>query len=364
MQIADEYRLQEYQDLGVFEEKKHIRLKRHRISGRICLEKRVPLSQAPIYQYIQKHKISGIPEIFECVADDEELIVIEKYIEGQTLEALIRERTFNEEEIIDVMLSLCESLHQLHHAESPIICRDLKAENIMLDGEKRPWLVDFDIARVFQAGKKRDTELLGTAEYAAPEQFGFFQTDSRTDIYSLGVLMNYMATGKFPVEQMTGGKLGPIIETCTYLDPAKRYQDIEQLQQALRRIGGREQDEPQASRLRFWLPPGFRTGELSHMITALAGYGLITYLCFTMEMTSAENVVYTGMRLRIEQAIFWLAAVLVVFVYWNYRGWRDQLPLVGSKNKVFRLLGTVLIAVIGLFGAIFVCALVETLFFS
>jgi len=65
-----------------------------------------------------------------------------------------------------------------HNAVPPIICRDLKAQNVIMTNDGKIKLIDFDIARVYQPGKGRDTMLMGTQGYAAPEQFGFGQTDA------------------------------------------------------------------------------------------------------------------------------------------------------------------------------------------
>ena len=81
---------------------------------------------------------------------------------------------------------------------------DIKPTNIMLQGDFKKgqgivsvYLIDFNTARVFDAERNRDTELIGTRGFAAPEQYGFSQSDARTDIYGLGVLLNYMLCGKF-----------------------------------------------------------------------------------------------------------------------------------------------------------------------
>lgn len=89
----------------------------------------------------------------------------------------------------------------------------------MLTADHRIKLIDFDIARQYQPGKHRGTVLMGTEGYAAPEQFGFSQTDARTDIYGLGVLFNYLLTGKFPVEEKAAGRMGEIISRCTAMNP-------------------------------------------------------------------------------------------------------------------------------------------------
>ena len=84
-------------------------------------------------------------------------------------------------------------------------------------------------------GKKleADTQVLGTTGFAAPEQYGLSQSDARTDIYSLGVLMNVMLTGQHPSKRLAEGRMGRIIEHCPRVNPAKRYRDVLRLMEEL-----------------------------------------------------------------------------------------------------------------------------------
>lgn len=75
--------------------------------------------------------------------------------------------------------------------------RDIKPENIILRGSQAV-LIDFDAARLHKPEHEADTQILGTTGFAAPEQYGLSQSDIRTDIYSLGVLINVMLTGNTP----------------------------------------------------------------------------------------------------------------------------------------------------------------------
>ena len=227
-------RLAAYQDFGFLDEKEKIRLKRSRDTGAICVEKHIAPESASVYRYLAAHPNPAAPEILECIETESGLIVIEEYIEGETLEELLGEGGFSAERAAGIILDLCSALLPLHSAEPPIICRDLKAENVMIDKAGAVRIVDFDISRTWQPGKTRDTLLLGTREYAAPEQFGFRQTDARTDIYALGVLLNYLMLRKFPAEESLSGTWGEIVGKCTRMDPEQRYQNVGELAKALR----------------------------------------------------------------------------------------------------------------------------------
>ncbi|MBR4861671.1 MAG: protein kinase, partial [Firmicutes bacterium] len=117
--------------------------------------------------------------------------------------------------------------------------RDIKPEHILLTAEGRVVLIDLDASMRILSGKKNDTQLLGTAMYAAPEQFGLTRSDERADIYALGILMNEMLTGEHPaVIRYQEGPLAEIIERCIRMNPAERYQTVADLEQELQRLAG------------------------------------------------------------------------------------------------------------------------------
>jgi len=104
-------------------------------------------------------------------------------------------------------------------------------------------LIDFDIARVYRSESETDTRIFGTRAYAAPEQYGFAQTDARADIYSLGVLLRYLLTGSPRANRNVHvyRPLEKIIAKCTAFDPANRYTDVEQVKKALLAANPRSQ---------------------------------------------------------------------------------------------------------------------------
>ena len=74
---------------------------------------------------------------------------------------------------------------------------------------------------------------MGTVGFAAPEQYGLSQSDLRTDIYSLGILINVMLTGAHPSKRQAAGRLGRVVERCTHVNPKKRYKNVLRLMEAL-----------------------------------------------------------------------------------------------------------------------------------
>lgn len=107
----------------------------------------------------------------------------------------------------------------------------MKPENVILRG-RQAVRTDFDASRL-KGEHTADTRILGTTGYAAPEQYGIAQTDERADIYSLGVLLNIMLTGRHPSKELTYGRLGQVVQKCTMVTPQKRYRSVLSLMEAL-----------------------------------------------------------------------------------------------------------------------------------
>lgn len=131
---------------------------------------------------------------------------------------------------LDFSLNKVSALFFLH--SKGFVHRDLKPDNIMVDKNGRVVLIDFNTSRK-ETPQKKDTEIMGTAGYASPEQIGTSKSDSRTDIYSAGVLLNVLITGVHPSEKIPRGKLGRIIRKCTNINPDSRYQNVQALRNAL-----------------------------------------------------------------------------------------------------------------------------------
>lgn len=127
------------------------------------------------------------------------------------------------------------------HAQG-VIHRDINPENIMISGDGVLKLIDFGIARTKKENQNMDTTILGTAGYAAPEQFGFGQTDERSDIYAVGVLMNVLLVGQLPNVQRYSGMLQGVMERCLCMDASKRFQSAQELYAVLMRIDSQDTD--------------------------------------------------------------------------------------------------------------------------
>ena len=203
---------------------------RHKKTGRDII-KRVYHDTTSIYTILQTITHPNIPKVYEVVFDNDTVTILEEYIEGLTISDVLDSGLYKEIGVVTIISSLCDALSVLH--ENAIVHRDIKPENVMIDNTGTVKLIDYSAAKIYKPHRSQDTQTLGTAGYAAPEQFGITQSDRRVDIYALGILMNVMLTGEYPAKLFYQGKMTKIIEKCTQLDPNKRYQNIEELKQEL-----------------------------------------------------------------------------------------------------------------------------------
>lgn len=121
-----------------------------------------------------------------------------------------------------MLKELCEALTELHALG--IVHRDVKPDNLLQTPDDQIYLLDLDAARQYKNHVEKDTCMLGTAGFAAPEQFGIVQTDHRADLFALGVTLNVLVTGSHPSQILCRGPLRRIIVKCTRIDPKTRYQ--------------------------------------------------------------------------------------------------------------------------------------------
>ena len=125
-----------------------------------------------------------------------------EFVDGESLKRRIDEGTLELEQSVSIALQLCEALNYLHG--KGILHKDLKPSNVLLLPQDRPILLDFGIAqgREHAEGEKDagHSEVFGTVNYFSPEQAKGEELDSRTDIYSMGVLLYEMLTGRLPFQ--------------------------------------------------------------------------------------------------------------------------------------------------------------------
>lgn len=205
-----------------------------------------------IYQQIRELNNIHFPKVYDCFQKDERLVVIEEYIAGENIKERCEKQPLTAEEIENVFLQLCEAVEALHHCNPPIIHRDIKPSNLLLSDTGVLKLIDFDASREYDRKRTTDDTIkMGTVEYAPPEQFGYSQTDERSDIYAIGAVLYELAYGqqymkKVVVESAPGmdeafsSKIKEVVNQCTMFDPQFRYQNIGELKKAFCSRGVKE----------------------------------------------------------------------------------------------------------------------------
>jgi Serine/threonine protein kinase len=191
---------------------------------------------------------SGIPRVVDIFYREDNLYIVEDYIEGETLQDYINKNSFiDSKEISQITLSICDIIEYLHSCNPPIIYRDLKPSNIMITPKGKVVLIDFGISRVYKQGGDKDTIYMGSKGYAAPEQYGRGQTCTQTDIYGIGAVMYFMTMRKAPTALLEPLKdksyssevnieLKKIIQKAVQIDIESRYSSVNEMKEELRRF--------------------------------------------------------------------------------------------------------------------------------
>ncbi len=310
---------------------------------RLKVLKEITAGDVPVYEKIKNLKSDNLAEVYDVFCDDGKYYVLREYAQGTVLcDYLEQHGTVSAQFAEDTVSGICDGLTALHGAG--IVHRDITPNNIVLCPE--PKLIDYGISRTIKANKGRDTEILGTRGFAAPEQFGFHQTGPEADIYSVGVLLNYMLTGRYPYEKIAAGRFERIIRKCTQIDDTKRYESAAQLKSAVKRHGV----SAALSKL-----PGFRQDLLWQEIpTTIYIIGVVLYFIFSVGF-SLKDKEYTTALVWIWWVGFCLIAPPLLLFDCNY--WSKKMPYLrdSSKNKrfCFRLFAFVVSVIISFVPFIF-----------
>lgn len=185
------------------------------------------------------------PEPVECFKENGVQYLVRTYLAGQTL-AEVWEAGPDYDRWADLGEQLCGILSKIHSLGPPVVHRDIKPENIILSPEGRPYLIDFGIARNYKPEQETDTVHMGTRATAAPEQYGFAQSDQRTDLYALGVTLRWMATGSYRPDSLESaacpGWVKRFLRRAAAFDPADRFPSADAMADALRMSPRRARD--------------------------------------------------------------------------------------------------------------------------
>lgn len=182
-----------------------------------------------------------LPRIYDVHESDGDLVVVMEYVAGRTLRDEVYERDASLALAQRLFPLLCDGVSELHEEVAPpLIHRDLKPTNVIVS-EANLTIIDFGIARSFREGAESDTAHFGTRSYAPPEQFGYGQTDVRSDVYALGMILYYLVTERDPSPAVAANGfaepdvppcLRPVLQRACAFDPSARFPSARALKEA------------------------------------------------------------------------------------------------------------------------------------
>ena len=298
-------------------------LVRNNLDGQLYVKKDLDMYSLEIYEYLKEHHINNTPVIYDVFTVDKDLIVIEEFISGKTLnEYVIKNGPLSEDESVAIIKSLCYIIRDLHNCNPPIIHRDIKPENIIIKSDGSVVLLDMNAAKFYSDQQTKDTYLLGTYGYAAPEQYGFGKANKASDIYGLGKVLNFMLTGD--VNKPVYGAIGDIVRECTEIDYTNRYQNVDALLKALR------------TRLSIF------TG-LSKFkkVVLFLFFVFVTLMFLTMESEEITNVV----ALWVMRVLYYITFMATILFALNFGGIWKKTGIDRIKNSLLRIVVASLITV-------------------
>lgn len=195
-------------------------------------------NEMEIMKKMADRKLSGIPKAYRIFEENGEVYLVREYIEGMSLAQMVLQKGgISEAEICRISRKICQTAEQFQNPDEPMIHRDIKPENIVVTPGGEVVFIDFGTMRSYKKDGSRDTFVVGTRGTAAPEQYGYTQTDQRTDVYAIGQTMLYMVSESYEMNQLSecavSQRMKKIIEKACSFEPDKRYGDAAQLRRAV-----------------------------------------------------------------------------------------------------------------------------------
>lgn len=216
--------------------------------GTSCILKVAPAGS--LNKLLREHALlltlhdSAFPHPITCFTRADHAFLLREYIPGKSLADYMECcETIPIKKVLSISCEVCAIVEKLHAMKPPIIHRDIKPQNIIISESGTIHLVDLDTVQAESAEKSFDTEILGTAVTAAPEQFGYKRCDARADVYGIGMLLVFLLTGGYDKNQLralhVSPKLKRIIYKCLRFDPDKRYSSVHILNKRLAAFAAR-----------------------------------------------------------------------------------------------------------------------------
>lgn len=302
--------LNDYSFIKAINDTHQVYLVKNNFDNKHYVQKVLQVYDYDVLNALSKVNINGIPHIKEIIKEDDKLIVFEEYISGKTLQELIDANyKFSNKEIIDIAIRLCDIMLTLN-SNFPIVHRDIKPSNI-IRGYDNYYLIDFNAAK-FIKDENKDTILLGTQGYAAPEQYGFSSSNIKTDIYAIGILIKELGGNNL------NKQLKHISDICTNMDSNNRYPSFKSLKQALKVC---------LKTKCYYAPVGFRMLNIWHILIAIYFYSIGIYMSLTVTYSDGSSSLPTKIQ-------FLMLTFLIPAFSFNYLGIQDKIGLYKYKPIV------------------------------
>lgn len=218
------------------------------------VRKKIPnkLANQGVWSLIESCGCARLPKVEATYSLPDQFVVVYDFVPGQTLEELVvAKKRLVPEEAASLAADICEAAAALH--SRGVVHRDLSPRNVIVAADGAH-LIDLGIARMRVEGASRDTTSLGTRGFASPEQYGFAQTDARSDVYAIGKLLGYMLTGLQPDgdeyeralgdADATDSRLAEVVVRACAFEPSSRYQSAAEMARALGRCGDAQVGAP------------------------------------------------------------------------------------------------------------------------
>ncbi|MDO5388016.1 MAG: serine/threonine-protein kinase [Clostridia bacterium] len=334
--LADEYELSQYVEIEALDKKGKVYIVKDIRDKSIWVKKEIDEHSLYAYNKIKGNANINIAYVHNVLRCEEKYFVIEEYINGINISDTVEKNGPLELKAVqDIMCQVCDGISCLH--KNNVIHRDITPSNVMISVDGVVKIIDLGISRIKKEYKDRDTTIMGTAGYVSPEQFGFSQTDVTSDVYSCGVLMNFMLTGSLPDECRYKGKMDYILNCCMQMNPGARYESIEELKNMILCY--------QTSKKDFLKFPGFRSNKTWKKIVSA-----FVYMFYTLDiLLLVYSFISEDFDYSDSFALIYMMLFLIPFLAMtNYCYYQERVPFIRNCKKRTRcIIGIVLGIAIG-----------------
>ena len=290
-------------------------LVRENVSGILCvlkwgrkLQAEMLCNEMEILQKLTDMGLTGIPKAYRIFEENSGVYFLREYIEGTPLSQMVLQKGgIQERELCRISIKICRATEQFQKLEDPMIHRDIKPENIVITHGGEVAFIDFGTMRSYKKDSQRDTFVVGTRGTAAPEQYGYNQTDQRTDVYAIGRTMLYMATESYELDQIlecgVNRELKKIIKKACSFEPDKRYADAAELGRAIEKCqeNNKKNGYKKAGAVVGLIAAGYVLAILFPGTTVIKNGRIIADNNVTEDQISAENIQEEGTSRNTEQ---------------------------------------------------------------